>query len=153
MRSLCFLAIVGALLLAGCGGKPAKVTTKNGGNSGENTVTNGKGGGIVKPEEIPEVPPSPEEEEVAKLSTSELVDELGKPHARLIASKVLASKGEAVVPDLVKALKNEDWQVRAGAIFTLGRLGKAAESALPELKKLQETETNDTVKDSIPYCL
>ena len=90
---------------------------------------------------------------MANLSTADLVDELGKPHARLVASKVLAAKGEAVVPDLVKALKHEDWQVRAGAIFTLGRLGKAAESALPELKKLQETETNETVKDSIPYCV
>ena len=147
---------VGILLIAalcvpsfiGCG--PAKPGAKSGGGSTE--VITGKGE-IVKPPVIPEVPPSPEEAALAKLGTAELLEELGKPHAREVASKILSAKGESAVPDLVRALKHENWQVRAGAVFTLSRLGKAAAEALPELKKLQETETNETVKDSIPYCV
>lgn len=154
---LLFAAALGVALIAGCG--PAKSGKNSPGGKkptpdavSDNSVL-GKGGEIVKPVVKPAPLPSPEEEALAKLGTAELIQELGKPHARDVASKLLLSKGEAVVPDLIGALKNEDWQVRAGAVFTLGRLGQAAQTAVPELTKLLASETNETVKDAIPYCL
>ena len=150
------LATVGlAFGLAGCGvkppaDKPGKVAKPETEHS-TSDIVNGTKGEIVKPPVRPTPPVSPEEEAVAKLNTAERVAELGKPHARDVASKLLLAKGPEVVPELVKALEHENWEVRAGAVFTLGRLGKAAAPALPNLKKLLETETNETVKDSIPY--
>ena len=158
MRMIRWMALCLAVSLLGC-----RRTPPTGKNSGKNTrpdmettssdIKNGTTGEIVKPAVRPVPPPSPEEESVAKLNTADLVLELGKPEAREVASKVLAAKGEEVVPELVKALAHENWQVRAGAIFTLGRLGKTAEPALPDLKKLLESEANETVKDSIPFCI
>lgn len=156
-RGTALILILGVALL-GCGGKPpgGKQTGKNNRPESESNgaeTKNGKTGEVVKPVVRPALPPSPEEEAVAKLSTADMILELGKPEARDIASKLLAAKGSEVVPDLVKALSHDDWQVRAGAVFTLGRLGKAAESALPDLKKLLESESNEAVKDSIPYSI
>lgn len=157
MRFTTWMALGLAVALLGCGGNPSagkkggKVTRPDKETGGE--LTSNNTGEIVKPPVRPTPPRSPEEEAVSKLSTAEMVLELGKPEAREVASKLLAAKGAPIVPELVKALSHDDWQVRAGAVFTLGRLGKAAEPALADLKKLLESETNETVKDSIPFCV
>lgn len=156
MRFTRWMALALAVALLGCGGisssdKKGGKTRPEAESSGE--LTSNNTGEIVKPPVRPTPLPSPEEEAVSKLSTADMVLELGKPEAREVASKLLAAKGAPIVPDLVKALSHDDWQVRAGAVFTLGRLGKTAEPALADLKKLLESETNETVKDSIPYSI
>jgi HEAT repeat protein len=58
---------------------------------------------------------------------------------RIRAIEKLGKMGSAAkdaVPALIKALKDEDNQVRLGAVKTLGRIGWAAKEAIPDLIKI-----------------
>lgn len=62
------------------------------------------------------------------------------------ALEVLAGLRIRSVPLLVKATTNSDAYVRQFAIERLGQLGKAAQEAVPELRKLLQSEPEDFVK-------
>jgi hypothetical protein len=54
----------------------------------------------------------------AASAAAELLAQLADPATRDTAVDVVREKGSAVVPELVAALDDTDWQVRAGAAFT-----------------------------------
>jgi HEAT repeat protein len=62
------------------------------------------------------------------------------------ALEVLAGLRIRSVPLLVKATTNSDAYVRQFAVERLGQLGKAAQEAVPELRKLLQAEPEDFVK-------
>ena len=69
---------------------------------------------------------------------AELLAQLADAAARDDATAALQDKGTAAMPELLKALDNDDWQVRAGAAFALSMLGQDAQAAIPKLRDLAE---------------
>jgi HEAT repeat protein len=45
----------------------------------------------------------------------------------------MSTRANTSVPDLVKALKDDDWQVRNQAAMSLGLMGPEAKAAVPSL--------------------
>jgi HEAT repeat protein len=62
----------------------------------------------------------------------------GTPMVRERAVAALCDVGEPVVPDLVGAIADQDFNVRTLAILCLGRLGPKAKEAVPALVKTLE---------------
>src|SRR5215471_2753189 len=57
------------------------------------------------------------------------------------AVESLSRLGQAAVPELLKALKDDDWQVRNQAAVVLGAIGPEAKAAVPALMDvLQEDD-------------
>ena len=52
--------------------------------------------------------------------------------------------GKDAVPDLVEALKDEDWRVREVAAETLGKIGTHAKSAVPVLSNVMKDKNEDS---------
>lgn len=69
-----------------------------------------------------------------------------QPGERDQALEVLAGLRIRSIPLLVKATTNSDAYVRQFAVERLGQLGKAAQEAVPELRKLLQAEPEDFVK-------
>jgi HEAT repeat protein len=59
--------------------------------------------------------------------------ESGAEGADREALQVLKRMGPAAVPDLIQALKDQDWQVRNQAAVALGVIGPEAKTAVPAL--------------------
>ncbi len=66
------------------------------------------------------------------------------------AAVAIQEKGAAAVPELLAALDDDDWQVRAGAVFALSLL---QQDALPQLRDLTETEQQESVRDAAVWAI
>jgi hypothetical protein len=86
-------------------------------------------------------------------SVGELIEQLGSPKTRDAASAAIVAKGPSAVSSLSDALTHENWQIRAGAVFTLGQLGKDAESVLPALKSLAQNDGEEAVRDAAQFAI
>jgi len=104
---------------------------------------------VTPPDVTPDVTPPPAPSADTPPEIAQLVD----PEKRDAAVEALIKQGEAAVPNLTAALQNEHPGVRAGAAFVLGQLGKAAESAVPELEKLRDNETDDAAQSAASFAL
>jgi HEAT repeat protein len=60
--------------------------------------------------------------------------------AQQAAVEALSRLGQAAVPELIRALKDEDWQVRNQAAVALGVIGPEARAAVPALSELLQDE-------------
>src|SRR5262245_30705422 len=56
------------------------------------------------------------------------------------AVRSLSGQGQAAVPELIKALNDEDWQVRNQAAVVLGVIGPDAKAAVPPLIEVLQNE-------------
>lgn len=108
---------------------------------------------LVDPE-IPEDPLPPKNTKPATdLSVDELIDELVHVDKHKSLTFTLQAKGKEAVPPLVKALKDDRWQVRYGAAATLSLIGPDAAEALPALKALLENEKQQAVLDAAQFAV
>src|SRR5262245_56751688 len=57
----------------------------------------------------------------------------GEEAARQEAVQALRRLGPTAVPELIGALKDEEWQARTGAAVALGLIGPEAKAAVPAL--------------------
>jgi HEAT repeat protein len=64
-------------------------------------------------------------------------------NVRSFAASILQRRGEKAVPALIQALKDNDRQIRQGAIQILGNIGREAAPALPVLIQTLREEDND----------
>lgn len=83
-----------------------------------------------------------------------LLPKLSDPAARDAALAAIKGQGAAAVEPLVAALASANADLQANAALALGALGKEAQVAVPELKKLAESTTvpadlRDTAKFAI----
>ncbi len=61
----------------------------------------------------------------------------------LACNKALLAMGKELVPHMISLLKDDDWEMRRGAAWTLGMLGPDAKDAIPALTKaLNESNPN-----------
>ena len=112
----------------------------------------------VQPEKKP-VPPAPtyetpEQQAVAALkdvSTADLVQKLADDDQRAAATRALAQRGDAAVPQLLEALENSDPKVRAAAVFALGEI--KATAAVAPLTTLAEKDDSEVVRDAARFAL
>ena len=70
-----------------------------------------------------------------------------------MSSGELAALGQQAVPDLARALQEDDAKLRYGAVFTLSRLGKDAGSALPVLKQLSTNDQDELVRVAAMFAI
>jgi hypothetical protein len=64
----------------------------------------------------------------------------GDEPAQQDAVQALSGMGQAAVPELIKALKDDDWQVRNQAAVALGAIGPEAKAAVPALVEVLQDE-------------
>lgn len=109
-----------------------------------------------EPNPPPDQPPGPppEESALADSKTSDLVDKLGNGPEGQAAARVLAKRGgPEVIQALASALSEDRWQVRAGAAFALGQMGKAAETAKAALERAAADDPEQAVRDAATFAL
>lgn len=87
------------------------------------------------------------------VSTAELLKQLEQAQTREAAALALAAQGKEATPVLTKALEHADWQVRAAAVFALGKIGKDAAAAKDKLKALAEKDENEDVRVAAAFAL
>jgi len=88
-----------------------------------------------------------------KADAATLIQKLNTPAMRDVAADAIKLQGATIVPKLVKMLDDKNPQVRAGAIFALGTLGKDATSALPTLKKLAKEDKAAPVRSAAKFAI
>jgi HEAT repeat protein len=79
---------------------------------------------------------------------------VGPGSVREHSAMALADCGQAAVPALIRALKDEELSVRNKAGFALGQIGKKASAAIPALKKcLKDPSVNvcANAKDALAH--
>ena len=86
-------------------------------------------------------------------SIDELLVQLRDAKTREYAANSLAAHGTAAVPTLLKTLDDQDWQVRAAAVFALGQIGKSAAEAKTHLQTLAEKDENPRVRDAAAFAV
>jgi HEAT repeat protein len=69
--------------------------------------------------------------------------ELGAPQLTDADLKILTSCSAEVIPQLLEALKSQDWKIKVVAAHTLGLFGTEAKSAIPALSNLIQDENAD----------
>ncbi len=173
MRSRIWLTLCLTAVLFGCSAPNAPTETSStntksapissapadsaGGKDDEHKQSTAVGENDAKPPDDSELPksqmPTTADPATSGKSVGELIEQLGKSNAREAASAALVAKGPAAVSSLTDALSNENWRVRAGAVFTLSQLGKDAEAALPALKKIAETDAEEAVRDAALFAM
>jgi len=79
---------------------------------------------------------------VIKTCTGQRID-LGAPHLTDADLKVLTRCSSGVMPQLLEALKAQNWKVKVIAAHTLGLFGTKAQSAIPTLSNLIQDENAD----------
>ena len=79
---------------------------------------------------------------VIKTCTGQRID-LGAPQLTDADLKALTSCSSEVMPQLLEALKSQDWKVKVIAAHTLGLFGTKAKSAIPTLSNLIQGENAD----------
>jgi HEAT repeat protein len=57
----------------------------------------------------------------------------------------LLAMGKEIVPDMISVLKDEDWEMRRGAAWILGKVGPDAKDAVPALTEALG-DSNDSVR-------
>jgi HEAT repeat protein len=113
---------------------------------------------MVNPASLPGDPDKPTAQPVdpapvPAVSTGELVKQLEKAEDRQVAAVALAAKGKEAIPALTKALDHSDWQVRAAAVFALGKIGKDAAAAKDKLQAIAEKDENEEVRVAATFAL
>ncbi len=90
---------------------------------------------------------------VPQMSNADLIQSLGHVdhQTQVRAETALLEQGSAVVPQLINALNEPNWHVRAGAIRMLGRLGRQASDALPRLRSIAENDESEAVRDTASF--
>jgi HEAT repeat protein len=112
-------------------------------------VCAGCGNESTPPEDEPPTPKTAGDAETnIPPEASALIRQLIDPATRDQAADVIESRGAASVSALTDALSHGDSQVRASAAFALSLLGKDAVPALPALKKIAETDKQETARDA-----
>ena len=101
------------------------------------------------PSSIGNAPPQPP----VSADPSELVQKLTNVEQRDAVTRQLVMQGSAAVEPLMGALRSDDWQVRASAVFCLGQLGGEARSALPELQIIAENDEVPAVRDAAAFAM
>jgi len=144
-------------------GKDKKTTGKNGGKTNTGKTNGGKtnggttgggtnGGKTGDPPRPPDSPRLTDGSPLAGLSVPELVARLADSASRRDASDALVAKGDASVDELTKALDSPDWQLRYGAVGTLGQLGADAKPALAAIKKLAAEDDRSDVREAAQFA-
>ena len=105
-----------------------------------------------EPQQAP-TPPPVDRNALSALSTPDLISKLASPVDREAASDILVLRGEPAIADLVKELLNDDWRVRSGAAFTLGRFGASASSAVEPLEAAAKNDAEPAVRDAAAFAL
>jgi HEAT repeat protein len=82
------------------------------------------------------------QEGVIKTCTGQRID-LGAPQLTDADLKALTRCSSEVMPQLLEALKAQDWKVKVIAAHTLGLLGTKAQSSIPALSSLIQDENAD----------
>lgn len=103
----------------------------------------------------PEQPPVSGETDFGRGETKELIQWLGHEDlaVRIEASERLLATGPEVIPELIAALDHENYHVRAGAVFSLGRFGPDAQPATARLRELAEKDKWEAVRDAARFAL
>ncbi len=71
---------------------------------------------------------------------------------RIQAIEALSKGGNQAIPALRKALKNNNQQIRSGAAFALGKMGKVASTTIPDLANLLQ-DSDETVRANAVFAL
>ena len=103
----------------------------------------------------PEQPPITGQPDLAAADQQELIQCLGHEDLEIKqqASDRLLSQGSEAIPALIAALDDDNYHVRAGAVFSLGRYGPEAKSATAKLEALAEEDQWETVRDAARFAL
>ena len=139
--------------LVGCESRlvalPATTSAPSNGIAVDNTNVT-----VVDRDEPQQPPPPPpvDRKALSALSTADLISKLASTVDREAASDILVSRGEPAIPDLVKELSNDDWRVRSGAAFTLGRFGADASSAIEPLETAAKNDAEPAVRDAAAFA-
>jgi hypothetical protein len=124
--------------------------------------TNGKSDPQVKKPETqnpktpkPEQPPVSGQPDVAKADRIELIQCLGHEDTtiRLDASDRLLAQGSDAIPLLIATLEDDNYHVRAGAVFSLGQFGPQAKSASAKLEELANDDEWEVVRDAATFAI
>ncbi len=104
---------------------------------------------------IPDVPKISDDRPIEGMSTADLITNLGNEtqQKQRDAEVALLDQGAAVVPQLITALDEENWHVRAGVIRVLGMFGGEASAAIPRLTEIAESDVHDAVRDAVKFNL
>lgn len=108
-----------------------------------------------RPPALPDVAPIADSRSLDELDSSEIVTFLGHEDSgtRLSASDRIAAESEPPVDELLQGLKHQNYHVRAGAAFTLGRLQTANEEAVLALEELAKNDEREAVRDAAVFAL
>jgi hypothetical protein len=158
-KSLPLSAVVAlaAACAAGCAPQsppppPTPITTGTG--PARAVVIDKPAGSPIKVNESKPAGPPAEEAALAEVSTADLIGKLGSDADRQAAARVLAGRGgPEVVEALSAALTHDQWQVRAGAAFTLSQMGQSAQPAKSALEKAAASDADQTVRDAAAFAL
>ena len=110
------------------------------------------------PSTIQTPPPADEKDsttaaDVASLDADQLVARLQDANDRDVVTRQLVNLGAAAVEPLVGALKSDNWELRASAVFCLGQMGAAARPALPQLQEVAKSDENPAVRDAAAFAI
>lgn len=106
---------------------------------------------VIKPEQ----PPVVGERDVAAADRDELIQCLGHEDMAIkqqAVDRLLAQGRDAITP-LIDALDDENYHVRAGAVFALSLFGPEAKSASAKLEKLAEEDDWEAVRSAAKFAL
>jgi len=157
-RFVWVLAFTSIIALAGC--KGADSPHKNEGAKRKKATTQAPNQPkVVKPERPkvvePEQPPVVGERNVADADRDELIQCLGHEDMaiRQEAADRLRAQGPDAIAPLIEALDDENYHVRAGAVFALSLFGPEAKSASAKLEELAEEDDWEAVRSAAKFAL
>lgn len=130
------IGLVGILLLiSGCSGSSQPPSTDH------------------KSDRPADVPRTDISKPISDMSNTDLIQALGHVDhdKQRTAELALIDQGPKIVPELIAALDDPNWHVRAGVIRTLGLLGTDASDALPHLKEIAENDESEAVRDAASF--
>ncbi len=110
------------------------------------------------PDEFPErpsdIPRVQNDKPVGGMDNTALIQTLGHEDTRKQrdAELKLVEQGPAVVAELINALADDNWHVRAGVIRALGLFEREAKDALPHLRQIVESDDErEEVRDAAAF--
>lgn len=103
----------------------------------------------------PEQPPIVGDPDLANAQVAELIQWLGHEDitVRIQAAELFLARGDEALATLIAALDDENYHVRAGAVFALGCFGSQARDAVPRLNELAEHDPWEAVRDAAKFAL
>lgn len=108
---------------------------------------------VVKPNTDGGQEEEPPKTTIVASPQSEFLAQLADPATRDTTVAEIRERGSDMVPELVTALDDPDWRVRAGAAFGLSVLGKEAQQALPKLRSLAESDQHESARDAATWAI